>query len=121
MKPGNKTVGARLRVVLGPDIAIGPGKADLLEGIAETGSIAASGRRLGMSYKRAWGLIEDMNRDFGAPLAMTSRGGNQRGGAELTELGRKVLSLYRKMETRTEKAIEKDVAALQKLLPRARR
>jgi molybdate transport system regulatory protein len=62
MKAGNKQVGARLRIVLEPDIAIGPGKADILQGIKETGSIAAAGRRMGMSYKRAWLLVETMNR-----------------------------------------------------------
>lgn len=117
MKAGNQTVGARLRIVLRPDVAIGPGKADLLDGIEETGSIAAAGRRLGMSYKRAWSLIESLNVAFGAPLVVTSRGGNRRGGAELTALGQKVLSLYRKMELRTQAAIKRDVSFLQRLLP----
>ena len=120
MKAGNQTVGARLRVVLSPDIAIGPGKADLLDGIEETGSIAAAGRRLGMSYKRAWGLIETLNGDFDAPLVTATRGGNSRGGAELTELGRHVLRLYRKMEKRTDSAIAKDLDALRLLLAKAR-
>lgn len=61
MKAGNKQVGARLRHLLEPDIAIGPGKADILEGVKETGSIAAAGRWMGMSYKRAWLLVETMN------------------------------------------------------------
>lgn len=118
MKAGNQTVGARLRVVLAPDIAIGPGKADLLDGIEKTGSIAAAGRRLGMSYKRAWSLIESLNADFDAPMVTTTRGGNKRGGAELTPLGQKILSLYRQMEARIHDAIEPDVAAMRRLLPR---
>lgn len=121
MKAGNQTIGARLRVVLEPDVAIGPGKADLLDGIEKTGSIAAAGRQLGMSYKRAWSLIETLNEDFGAPLATTTRGGSQRGGAELTPLGQKVLALYRKMEERTHDVIATDVAALRKLLKSAKR
>ena len=65
----------RLRIVLGRDIAVGPGKADLLEGIRETGSIAAAGRRLGMSYKRAWLLVDTMNRCFSKPLVEAIKGG----------------------------------------------
>ncbi len=121
MKAGNQTVGARLRVVLEPGIAIGPGKADLLEGVAESGSIAAAGRRLGMSYKRAWSLIEAMNGDFGAPLVTAMRGGRAGGGAELTELGAKVLALYRKMETRATRAVGADIKALRRLLPDSRK
>ena len=117
MKAGNQTVGARLRVVLAPDIAIGPGKADLLQEVGETGSIAAAGRELGMSYKRAWSLIEAMNAQFGAPLVVANRGGRQRGGAELTDLGRKVLERYRTIEAKTQKAIAADLTALRKLLP----
>ena len=116
MKAGNQTTGARLRVVLAPDVAIGPGKADLLEGVGETGSIAAAGRRLGMSYKKAWGLIEALNGQFGTPLVATSRGGSRRGGAELTDLGQKVLGQYRAMEAKTEKAIAGDIAGMRKLL-----
>ncbi|PIW26327.1 MAG: ModE family transcriptional regulator [Rhodospirillales bacterium CG15_BIG_FIL_POST_REV_8_21_14_020_66_15] len=118
MKAGNQQTGARLRIVLAPDIAIGPGKADLLEGVGETGSIAAAGRMLGMSYKKAWGLIEALNEQFGTPLVLTSRGGSTRGGAELTDLGRKVLDQYRKMEAKTAKAIASDLIAMRKLVPR---
>ena len=112
MKAGNKQIGARLRVVVEPDIAMGPGKADILEGIKETGSIAAAGRRMGMSYKRAWLLVETMNRCFRTPLVETSRGGRTRGGATLTPAGELVLACYRRMESRTQRAIEKDMAKL---------
>ena len=74
----------RLRIELGMDIAIGPGKADLLEGIAEMGSIAAAGRRMQMSYKRAWYLIATLNRCFDKPLVRARKGGRGAGGAELT-------------------------------------
>ena len=107
---------ARLRIVLGPDIAIGPGKADLLEGIRETGSIAAAGRRMSMSYKRAWLLVETMNRCFDSPLVETSRGGQVRGGAALTVHGEKVLAGYRRMEALTAKAVEREMATLRGML-----
>lgn len=88
----------RLRVVYGPGEMIGPGKADLLEGIAETGSIAAAGRRMGMSYKRAWMLVETMNAMFRAPVVESSRGGAQGGGAVVTQTGHAVLAAYRALE-----------------------
>jgi molybdate transport system regulatory protein len=112
MKAGNRTLGARLRIVLEPDIAIGPGKADILEGIKATGSIAAAGRAMGMSYKRAWCLVETMNRCFKSPLVEASKGGRAGGGARLTELGQEVLARYRRMEALTEKAVQPEIAAL---------
>jgi molybdate transport system regulatory protein len=116
MKAGNKTRGARLRVVLSTNVAIGPGKADILEGIRDTGSIAAAGRRMKMSYKRAWLLVETMNAFFKEPLVATSRGGQARGGASLTPAGERVLAAYRSMEALTETAIEKEMAALRRML-----
>ena len=116
MKAGNKTAGARIRIVLEPDIAIGPGKADILKGISETGSIAAAGRRMGMSYKRAWLLVESMNACFKAPLVETSRGGQARGGATLTPEGAQVLASYRRMEALTADAIEGEMAVLRMML-----
>lgn len=116
MKAGNQKVGVRLRIVLEPDVAIGPGKADLLEGIKESGSIAAAGRRLGMSYKRAWLLVETMNRCFNEPLVVASRGGRERGGAVLTPQGERVLAAYRRMEALASRAVEGEFAALRPLL-----
>lgn len=116
MKAGNQRAGARLRIVLEPDIAIGPGKADILEGIRETGSIAAAGRRMGMSYKRAWLLVETMNRCFREPLVETSRGGSAKGGAVLTTAGQEVLARYRRMEQLTAEAIAGELDALRALL-----
>jgi molybdate transport system regulatory protein len=116
MKAGNKQVGARLRIVLQPDIAVGPGKAELLDGIRETGSIAAAGRRMGMSYKRAWMLIDTMNGCFKEPLVETSRGGRTRGGARLTPTGELVLDCYRRMEAVTEKATAREMERLRKVL-----
>jgi molybdate transport system regulatory protein len=112
MKPGNRTVGARLRIVLEPDVAIGPGKADLLEGIAATGSISAAGRRMGMSYRRAWLLVATMNRCFREPLVETATGGAGGGGARLSSLGHEVLARYRHMEELAGAAIEPEMTAL---------
>lgn len=116
MKAGNKTPGARLRIVVEPNIAIGPGKAEILDGIRETGSIAAAGRRMGMSYKRAWLLVESMNACFRRPLVETSRGGRARGGAVLTPEGETVLNCYRRMEALTARAIEEEMAQLRLLI-----
>lgn len=116
MKAGNRRIGARLRIVLEPDIAIGPGKADILEGVKQTGSIAAAGRRMGMSYKRAWLLVETMNRCFRTPLVETSRGGPAHGGARLTPTGELVLACYRRMEAQTEQAIASDMAKLRAMM-----
>src|SRR5262249_13163919 len=92
-REGNQSLGGRpgsrlsLRVVLRKGVAFGPGKAELLEHIRDTGSIAAAGRRMKMSYTRAWGLVRDMNDDFASSLVRSVKGGSARGGAELTPLG----------------------------------
>ena len=88
----------RIRVVFDGFGMIGPGKADLLEGIDRCGSIAAAGREMGMSYKRAWELIGTLNAMFRAPLVARTRGGAGGGGAVLTDTGREVLALYRGIE-----------------------
>ncbi len=87
-----------IRIVFGDDAMLGPGKADLLERIRQTGSIAAAGRTMSMSYKRAWMLVEEMNRVFREPLVESTRGGARGGGAQLTEAGETVLANYRKLE-----------------------
>ena len=91
---------------------IGPGKADLLEGIGRCGSIAAAGREMGMSYKRAWELIGTLNAMFRAPLVDSTRGGPGGGGAVLTDLGREVLSEYRAFEEEAAAAGAGRLAAL---------
>lgn len=112
MKAGNRTLGARLRVVLDRDVAIGPGKADLLEGVRTTGSIAAAGRRMGMSYKRAWYLVDSMNNCFRGPVVEAVKGGATGGGARLTRLGEEVLERYRRMEALTATAIAGELRGL---------
>src|SRR5687767_15172740 len=106
----------RFWIKLAPDLSIGPGKAQLLEGIRDKGSIAAAGRRMGMSYKRAWTLIEEMNRCFRAPVVTAAKGGERGGGARLTAVGTAVLHHYRRMEERAHKAAEADAKALRRLL-----
>jgi molybdate transport system regulatory protein len=83
-----------IRIVFDETRFFGPGKADLLAGIARTGSIAAAGRDMGMSYKRAWDLVQAMNAMFAAPLVAMARGGAKGGGATLTDEGERVLALY---------------------------
>lgn len=84
-----------VRVMLAPKVPLGPGKADLLQAIAETGSIAAAARRLGMSYQRAHDLVAELNGRFAEPLVAAAKGGAGRGGAVLTPLGERVLQAYR--------------------------
>lgn len=117
-KSSKATAATRLRVLLAPGVFLGPGKGELLEGIAATGSISAAGRAMGMSYKRAWMLVETLNGYFRQPLVTAATGGRAGGGAQLTALGRQVLARYQAMAAATEKACAKDVAALQKLRKR---
>ncbi|WP_209318565.1 winged helix-turn-helix domain-containing protein [Falsiroseomonas selenitidurans] len=88
----------RIRVLLAKDMPFGPGKADLLEAIRETGSIAAAGRRMGMSYQRAWDLVSAMNGHFHAPVVAPAKGGARGGGSALTPFGEEVLAAYREIE-----------------------
>ncbi|OEO31522.1 ModE family transcriptional regulator [Devosia insulae DS-56] len=112
MKKTSAVIGlSHLRVTLSESFYIGPGRADLMELIAETGSISEAAKRMGMSYKRAWGLVQALNEGFGAPLVEASRGGNAQG-ASLTAAGCEVLERYRGMQEATRKAIARDVEAL---------
>ena len=106
----------RLRIVVGDDIAIGPGKVDLLEAIGATGSITAAAKALGMSYRRAWLLVDTMNRCFAAPVVIAGAGGASGGGARLTPIGAEVVRRYRAMEARTAKSGAADLDALVELL-----
>ena len=83
----------RLRILLGERVMVGPGKAELLDRIRDCGSISAAGRAMGMSYKRAWSLVDEMNGGFAEPLVVSARGGPGGGGASLTATGVAVLAL----------------------------
>lgn len=102
----------RFRIQIKHAVAIGPGKADVLQCIAETGSIAEAGRRMGMSYQTIWSLVNAMNRDFISPLVSTQRGGVAGGGTKLTELGEHILKLYRDVELKAQQAIEGQITEL---------
>lgn len=103
----------KIRITFGDRGMMGPGKADLLEGIAETGSISAAGRRMGMSYKRAWSLVETMNAMFAAPLVEATRGGAAGGGAHLTEAGAAILAEYRALQAAADRALSDHVRAFE--------
>jgi molybdate transport system regulatory protein len=105
-----------LRLDFTPGGRLGPGKVALLEAIAETGSISAAGRAMTMSYRRAWLLIDDLNRMFKTPLVEAQPGGAKGGGAELTPLGREVVAHYRTIESKALKAGALHVEALRALI-----
>lgn len=102
----------RLRIDFGAGVRFGHGKADLLDAIVETGSISAAGRKLGMSYRRAWLLVEELNTLFDTPVVMTSAGGAHGGGTQLTPFGHQVLGAFRQVEARTRAAIGEEFAPL---------
>ena len=106
----------KLRVMFGPEIAMGPGKAQLLEAIAATGSISASAKRLRMSYRRAWLLVDTMNRCFREPVVASATGGAGGGGASVTRFGREVLARYRAMQSRVDRALDPELARFSELL-----
>src|SRR5262245_8323582 len=94
-----------LRVDFGADDAVGPGKIELLELVDALGSIAAAGRAMGMSYRRAWELIDSINQCFSEPVVSKSPGGPAGGGAQLTPLGRSVVKHYRAIERKAARAV----------------
>ena len=108
--------GLTLRVLGGRKPAIGPGKAELVEHIAETGSISAAARAMGMSYRRAWQLVEALNRACREPVVLTAIGGRRGGGAEVTPFGRKLVRLFRAMEGKASAAIAADLKRFESLL-----
>jgi len=107
----------RLRVMVGRNIAMGPGKFQLLELLQKNGSITKAAREMKMSYMRAWTLIRTMNRCFKKPVVLTQHGGaHGGGGAVLTAAGRKVLALYGGMDAKCLRAIGPSGKKLEKLL-----
>jgi molybdate transport system regulatory protein len=102
----------RARLMCGDEFALGPGKASLLEAIAREGSISAAGRALGMSYRRTWLLVDEMNRCWEQRLVETTPGGGQSRGARLSAMGHRVLSDYRALEARLAETAEAALASL---------
>lgn len=106
----------RMRIYRDEGIAIGPGKVALLEAIAETGSISAGARQLGMSYRRAWVLVDEVNRALSSPAVNTATGGAHGGGTALTPTGKVLVQHYRAAENASRLAAAEDIAAMTRLL-----
>ena len=106
----------RFRVLRGKEIAFGPGKAELLESLLETGSLNRTASDMKMSYVKALALARTMNTQFTQPLVQLARGGRQGGGTQVTPLGRKVLAEYHAMSRATQKAAGPSWRRLRKLL-----
>lgn len=106
----------RFRIVCGNEIALGPGKMELLEALIETGSLNEAARRLDMSYMRAWKLVKTMNECFREPVVVAERGGKSGGGMRVTETGQRALKLYQEIESIALKSSASSWRNLQKLL-----
>lgn len=99
----------QIRILFRKAIAMGPGKADLLRAITETGSISAAARQMEMSYRRAWLLVDTMNQSFRTPLVETATGGNHGGGARITEFGKDILDRYQRMESKATASVAREL------------
>jgi molybdate transport system regulatory protein len=106
----------RMRIVDGHVIAVGPGKIALLEAIERTGSITAAAKMLKMSYRRAWLLLAELNDSLQSPAVDSSKGGQFGGGSALTDSGRRLITLYRRIEKRAETSCRSDIEQLMGLL-----
>lgn len=106
----------RMRIMVGDVIAVGPGKIALLEAIVETGSITAAAKALEMSYRRAWMLLDELNRALKKPAVDSAKGGQHGGGSEITDVGRQVIALYRHIEATAAAACKADMTRLVSLL-----
>jgi molybdate transport system regulatory protein len=101
--------GLTLRIMAGRQPAMGPGKAELVSHIEATGSISAAARAMGMSYRRAWQLVEAMNASFTEPVVRTAIGGKRGGGAAVTAFGKALVASFRAMEEKASAAIAPDI------------
>ncbi len=115
-KNSKLTCRPRIRVVAGDQIALGPGKVDLLEAINLWGSISKAARESGLSYRRAWTLVDTMNKSFKSALVEGSAGGKKGGGTRLTPLGKKMIKTYRTMESKAETAMQPHWKIIQRSL-----
>lgn len=110
--PSRRPSDLALRLTLSDEHFLGPGKVRLLELVDELGSISAAGRSLGMSYRRAWLLVDSLNAAFREPVVESAVGGKQGGGAALTPLGHEIIDRFRRMEAAAHDAVADDLAAL---------
>lgn len=103
----------KAQLLCGDELAMGPGKADLLDAIQASGSISGAGRKLGMSYRRTWLLVDAMNRCWSEPLVEATPGGGEHRGARVTPVGLEVLAAYRALEAAVADAAEEPLKALE--------
>ena len=102
----------RPRIYLSPDLIVGPGKIDLLKAVRDTGSISAAARKIGMNYKRAWYLLDTLNKGFHQPVVEAAPGGRGGGGARITSLGETLITSYTAIEAACAAAADAQLAAL---------
>ena len=107
--PSKQDLKPQIRIMFRKAIAMGPGKADLLRTIDETGSISAAARQMEMSYRRAWLLVDTMNQSFKSPVVVTLTGGKAGGGAAVTEFGKEVLQRYSAMEEKASTSVAREL------------
>ena len=115
-KPAKQSLQPQIRIMFRKAIAMGPGKADLLRAIQETGSISAAARKMDMSYRRAWLLVDTMNQAFKSPVVVTLTGGKAGGGAAVTELGLEVLARYSDMEKKASASVARELRNFTELM-----
>jgi molybdate transport system regulatory protein len=117
-EPGaaGRTPKPQIRILFRKAIAMGPGKAELLQAIERTGSISAAAREMDMSYRRAWLLVDTMNQSFKQVLVSTETGGQRGGGARVTEFGHEVLQRYLAMEAKAANSVSDEMAEFVKLM-----
>jgi molybdate transport system regulatory protein len=113
--PSRATARLSIRIDLGGDTALGPGKARLLELVDAEGSIRGAAAAMGMSYRRAWLLLQDIETTMGAPVVTAETGGRRGGGTTLTKLGRAVINQYRKIQDRASRSVDAELRALSDL------
>ncbi len=115
-RTGRPVARFRLRVVSGDVVSVGPGKIALLEAIGDTRSITAAAKSIGMSYRRAWVLVDEMNASLERPAVASSTGGERGGGSILTDTGLELVTLYRRVEATAAKACAADLTRMLRLL-----
>src|SRR5262249_32802181 len=104
--------------ILGEEVAVGPGKIALVEAIERTGSLSAAAKSMDMSYRRAWVLLDELNRSLRKPAVIAARGGTGGGGSEVTDSGRRLVALYRRIEAISAEANRADIRSLMGMLAR---
>ena len=115
-KSARQDLKPQIRIMFRKAIAMGPGKADLLRAIEQTGSISAAARQMDMSYRRAWLLVDTMNQAFRSPVVVTLTGGKAGGGAAVTEFGKEVLARYSAMEAKAGASVARELRTFASLM-----